>query len=178
MCGIAGVFARSDKMDIVRRMSRTLIHRGPDDCGDLALRTPSDEPMGAFALRRLAIQDLSPAGHQPMVSTDGRYAITYNGEIYNFGILRDRLLGEGVVFRGHSDTEVILNGLIRHGSAFIKELRGMFAFAFWDSERRRGLIARDVFGIKPLYYAETGDSLYFASEVRTLLATDALPRVI
>src|SRR5436309_15179849 len=126
MCGIAGAFSRMDSTSVVARMSARLVHRGPDDSGELTLRGLDGRCAGAFALRRLAIQDLSPAGHQPMVSADGRYAITFNGEIYNFHDLRRELIREGAVFQSHADTEVVLIGVARHGPAFIRRLRGMF----------------------------------------------------
>jgi asparagine synthase (glutamine-hydrolysing) len=178
MCGIAGVFAHPSAESIAARMSDQLVHRGPDDQGTLAVCTGSGAPAGALALRRLAIQDLSPSGHQPMVSEDGRHAIVFNGEIYNVRELRTELESAGVRLRGHSDTEVILEGLVRRGRSFVARLRGMFAFVFWDQDRGTALFARDMFGIKPLYYVKSGETLAFASEVRSLLASGmAQPRL-
>lgn len=165
MCGIAGFLdikgrtARSTA--IVRAMADSLLHRGPD-AGDAW----TDEEAGiAFGHRRLSILDLSPAGAQPMTSANGRWVITYNGEVYNFPDLKADLEAAGVVFRGHSDTEVIVEGLAHWGvEATLGRLVGMFALAAWDRHDRRLWLARDHLGIKPLYWAELGGSLLFASE--------------
>jgi asparagine synthase (glutamine-hydrolysing) len=128
-------------------------------------------PCGAFAHRRLAIIDLSPSGHQPMTSADGQWAITFNGEIFNYAALRDWLAGEGVTFRGSSDTEVLLEGWARFGRAMLPRLRGMFAFVLWDRVHAKAYFVRDRFGIKPLYVAMHDGGLAFASEVRAILAS-------
>ncbi len=124
----------------------------------------------AFAHTRLSILDPSPAGHQPMAVADDRFTITYNGEIYNFAELRTSLLKSGVTFRSSSDTEVILRLYQAEGPAFVDRLRGMFAFAIWDERERTCFLARDRFGIKPLYYHDAQGVLTFASEVRAVLA--------
>jgi asparagine synthase (glutamine-hydrolysing) len=170
MCGIAGILAADGQpldVEALHRMDRCIAHRGPDDAGTWL------RPDGGVALahRRLAILDLSAAGHQPFFSNDGRVAITYNGEIYNFRELRLALESRGCAFRSASDTEVIVNGYLTHGAAFVEQLRGMFAFALWDERERLCLLARDRFGIKPLYYSAQAGRLVFASEMRAVLAS-------
>jgi asparagine synthase (glutamine-hydrolysing) len=148
-------------------MNEAILHRGPDDGG-----VWTDEHVGVgLANRRLAILDLSSNGHQPMTSRCGRYVLVYNGEVYNFGSLRDELEREGAVLRGHTDTEVILEGCARWGLArTVERLNGMFAFALWDRAERKLSLVRDRIGIKPLYYARIGTSLLFGSELKALCA--------
>ena len=170
MCGIAGFVragAAADLCPQLERMHKAIAHRGPDDRG--VWRSPGGHALYAHA--RLAIIDTSPAGRQPMQIDDGRYTITYNGEIFNFAALRESLAKSGVAFRSHSDTEVLLRLYQAHGPAFVERLRGMFAFAIWDERDRSCFLARDRFGIKPLYYHESGGVLAFASEVRALVAS-------
>ncbi len=165
MCGIAGIFGEANEA-LAREFCRVLEHRGPDDQGVFVA------PQGPVTLanRRLAILDLSTAGHQPMFTADGRRGITYNGELYNFAELRDGIAHGGHRFRSSGDTEVLLEVLARQGVAALGQLNGMFAFALWDTRERRGLLARDPFGIKPLYYASLpGGRLIFASEMKALL---------
>ena len=169
MCGIAGAFGRVRDAAAVERMSARIAHRGPDDVGDAPLA--GGEGAGAFAHRRLAILDLSPCGHQPMASPDGRLIMVFNGEIYNFRALKAELEAEGDRFKGGSDTEVILAGWARYGPAYLERLRGMFALVLWDRQAGRGWLARDRFGIKPLYVAESSGAVLFASETRALLAS-------
>ncbi len=173
MCGISGLFRpggleRGDEEN-VHRINATLLHRGPDDVGVWA-----HGPGGAvLAQRRLAIQDLSPAGAQPMHSASGRYSITFNGEIYNFHELRDALEAENraPAWRGHSDTEVLLAAIEAYGIAeALKRLSGMFAFALFDHETGAFTLARDPFGEKPLYIGWLGGALVFASELKALRA--------
>ena len=171
MCGIAGHFAyRADSPPVDREvLIRTRDHmrsRGPDDEG---IWLDEAERIG-LAHRRLAIIDLSAGGKQPMVLDDGRCVIAFNGEIYNFRQLRRALEAAGRRFRTESDTEVVLQLYDRDGPAMVERLRGMFALAIWDAPRRGLLLARDGFGIKPLYYADTGGTLRFASQVKALLA--------
>ena len=155
-------------------MHMAIGHRGPDDRG--VWRSPGSHALYAHA--RLAIIDTSPAGRQPMQIEDGRYTITYNGEILNFAALRDSLVKSGVAFRSHSDTEVLLRLYQAHGPGFVDRLRGMFAFAIWDERDRTCFLARDRFGIKPLYYCESGGVLAFASEVRALVASGVVGQTI
>lgn len=176
MCGIAGLLRKEiDRQDIdgpLRAMKLALRHRGPDDAG--IWQSPSGK--AAFAHTRLSILDLSAAGHQPMSTADGRFAITFNGEIYNFLELRRALEQTGVHFHTRTDTEVILRAYETYGAACVEKLRGMFAFALWDERERTCLLARDRFGIKPFYYHVADGQLVFASEVRALLASDMVPR--
>ena len=171
MCGIAGTLsgASGEAADQAMRMQSLLAHRGPDDRG--AWQSPGGH--AAYVHTRLSIIDPSPGGHQPMTSDDGRFTITYNGELYNFGELRRTLQSQGVGFRSKSDTEVLLRLFEFAGPAFVEQLRGMFAFAIWDERERTCLLARDRFGIKPLYYHQADDRLMFASEVRALVAAGA-----
>jgi asparagine synthase (glutamine-hydrolysing) len=161
-------------------MTEALAHRGRDGCGTELLRGVDGSAGGEFGHRRLAILDLSAAGLQPMTDGDAtghRLLITFNGEIYNFRALRAELEGAGIRFRSGSDTEVLLAGWRTWGPAFLPKLRGMYAFAMWDRERRIGIVARDPFGIKPLYVAATRDALWFASEVRALAGVAGPPRI-
>ena len=178
MCGIAGAFSMNESRTTVAAITGFLRHRGPDDTGIVDLEGAGGGIFGAFGHRRLAIVDLSSGGHQPKFSADGRFCITYNGEIYNYRELRRDLAQSGVQFRTESDSEVILAGWQARGIAFLRELRGMFALAIWDSEMERGFLVRDGFGIKPLYVAEHRGEVFFASEVRALVATDRIPRML
>ena len=170
MCGLVGFIdlkRRAAKAELARRaetMAQTLIHRGPDDAGVWV-----DEESGlALGFRRLSIVDLSPAGHQPMISASGRNVIVYNGEIYNAAQLRPELEAKGIVFRGHSDTEVILEACEAWGvSAAVKRFVGMFAFAVWDRRERRLYLVRDRLGIKPLYYGRLGQTFFFGSQPKS-----------
>lgn len=163
MCGIAGIVTAGGPASEVgvRAMTRVLFHRGPDDEGIWV--------QGSVGLgnQRLAILDLGPAGHQPMASPGGRFVLTYNGEVYNYVELRREL---GGTFRSEGDTEVILRALERWGHSALDRFNGMFAFALWDQTERTLLLARDRFGVKPLYYAEWEGALYFASEIKALAA--------
>jgi len=168
VCGIAGFYGRFEPRQL-KEMTHALIHRGPDDAGC------ETEPSGIGGMlvglghRRLSIIDVD-GGHQPMWTSDGRTAIVYNGEIYNFRELRTALERLGHVFVTKSDTEVILQGWARWGERVVEHLEGMFAFGIWDKPRQAWFLARDRFGIKPLYYCRpSSDSLAFASEVRALL---------
>jgi asparagine synthase (glutamine-hydrolysing) len=171
MCGIAGLIDPSRRggelTAAIRAMTGTLVHRGPDGDG---VWTDEGASVG-FGHRRLAIVDLSEAGLQPMVSADGRWVITYNGEIYNADELRSELEGEGARFRGHSDTEVLVEACARWGvEATVRRLVGMFAFGLWDTRERCLYLVRDRLGIKPLYWAEFGDLFLFGSELKALRA--------
>ncbi len=171
MCGIAGSIPLTDDgrpadRSILRTMSQRLVNRGPDGAGEWF----SADGTVALAHRRLAIIDLSDAGAQPMQSASGRHVIVFNGEIYNHNELRRSLEADGVRFRSTSDTEVLLEGLEHFGVAFLTRLRGMFALALHEPARRRTLLARDTFGIKPLYWSADASRLHFASQVQAFVA--------
>ena len=149
-------------------MRDVITHRGPDDVGIFI-----DGKVG-LGHRRLSIVDVA-SGHQPMTNEDDSLQITYNGEIYNHADYRDELEARGHVYRTHCDTETILHLYEEHGDACVNYLRGMFAFAIWDAKKRELFIARDRLGVKPLYYVHTDDgSLYFGSEIKTLLEAGAV----
>jgi asparagine synthase (glutamine-hydrolysing) len=181
MCGIAGIIGRLDEPNraALQRMNHAMVHRGPDASGSW-ISAPDDGGWGALlAHRRLSILDLSPAGSQPMVDPITGHVVVFNGEIYNFGDLRRRLVAEGQEFESTGDTAVMLRALGLHGPTAVSWLRGMFAFACWDPKQRRLLLARDPLGIKPLYLARSSDprsgwSIAFASELRALLASGLL----
>jgi asparagine synthase (glutamine-hydrolysing) len=169
MCGIAGFIERSstssDSEAVIRRMTDALAHRGPDDSGIWLDRHDGV----ALGLRRLSIVDLSPQGHQPMLSRSERHVIVFNGEVYNFPILRRELEGAGHPFRGHSDTEVVLAAIEAWGlERAVSRFTGMFAFALWDRARKTLSLARDRVGEKPLYYGYAGSTFLFASELKAL----------
>ena len=170
MCGIAGFLQRTAEVDepleqLAQTMADTLTHRGPDDSGAWA-----DSAAGiALGHRRLSIMDLSAAGHQPMLSANGRFVVSYNGEIYNHVDLRKELESQGAAFRGHSDTEVIVEGFARWGiPKTLSRLIGMFALAVWDREARSLTLIRDRLGIKPLYWGQFGGTFVFGSELRAI----------
>ncbi|MCM8635772.1 asparagine synthase (glutamine-hydrolyzing) [Accumulibacter sp.] len=173
MCGIAGLVnldGRPASPAILKCMTDAIAHRGPDGEGQWV-----DGCVG-FGHRRLAVIDLTAAAHQPMLSADHRYVIAYNGEIYNYRELRAELEAEGLQFRSQSDTEVVLNALAAWGSGALARLNGMFAFALWDRHQRQLMLARDRYGVKPLYYALVGNTLAFASEQKGIIAQPGFPR--
>lgn len=171
MCGLAGILQSQARLQeaeltaLAGAMGDALAHRGPDDRGVWV-----DAAAGvALAHRRLSILDLSPLGHQPMRSSDGRYWLAYNGEIYNFAALRAELEPLGHRFGGHSDTEVLLAAVVQWGlEATLRRCNGMFAVALWDRREQRLSLARDRVGKKPLYYGWAGDALVFGSELKAL----------
>lgn len=166
MCGIAGVYDLGGAPVVaqeIERMSAAIRHRGPDDEGVWV-----DGPVG-LANRRLAILDLSPAGHQPMTTDDGALTLAYNGEIYNFRELATDLRARGHRLRGRSDTEVVLHAFAEWGADCVHRFNGMFAFAVFDRRRRALTLARDRMGVKPLYYAVRDGRLVFGSEIKSLL---------
>ncbi len=175
MCGVVAWISTPQKAGAldaasVERMTLSMHNRGPDAQGFW------QGDGVALGHRRLAILDLDARSNQPFVSTCGRYAITYNGEIYNFRELRDRLEARGVAFRTTSDTEVLLALFADEGEAMLPRLRGMFAFVIWDMVAGRAFAARDPYGIKPLYYAQTEGGVLFASQVKALLASGIVSR--
>jgi len=176
MCGICGVIGvdRRKVEPAVRRMMRAMMHRGPDDEGYEELPL-AHETFAGFGFRRLAIQDLSPAGHQPIFNSATGDCLIFNGEIYNYRQLRSRLQLEGNGFRSTGDSEVLLKALSFWGERALGELDGMHAFAFYEASSRRILLARDHLGIKPLYIAQTRDFIVFASEVRAVLSSGLVP---
>ncbi len=173
MCGFAGFLDPNLKLHpeqgiaICARMSKSLRHRGPDDEG---VWNDSDAGYGV-GHQRLSVIDLTDAGHQPMVSENGRFVIAYNGEVYNFREIKQELEVKGITFRGHSDTEVILEGCAAWGVEYLlNRLNGMFAFSIWDRESRSLTLARDRMGIKPLYYGRHDTTYLFGSELKALAA--------
>ena len=192
MCGIAGIL----KLDrsgidaqIFKNFSDSLYTRGPDDFGFLGLsgtstvkvsRNPDEllNPWLGLVHRRLAILDLSEAGWQPMATPDGRYAIVFNGEIYNYLELQVELKALGYLFHSHSDTEVLLAAYAHWGIEALNRLVGMFAFVILDTQKRSIFLARDFFGIKPLYYTHWRNGFAFASEIKALLQIPDLNRQV
>lgn len=173
MCGIAGILSRTQNdRSAIHRMMRSQHHRGPDGEG---VYTDRGLTLGH---RRLQILDLSDRARQPMASSSGRYWISYNGEIYNYIELAEQLKALGREFRTTTDTEVILEAYEEWGQEALPRLRGMFAFAIWDSQRRTLDLVRDPFGIKPLVYYRGTDFLAFASEEKGLLAHGGIPRIL
>jgi asparagine synthase (glutamine-hydrolysing) len=177
MCGIAGIYAYDSHAppvdgDELLRVRERMIARGPDGAGVWL----SDDRRIGLAHRRLSILDLSAAGAQPMAAA-GTLQIVFNGEIYNYRELRRDLEARGHRFRSSSDTEVLLHLYAEHGPEMVHLLRGMFAFAIWDEPRRRLFLARDPFGVKPLYFAAAGGSFRFASQVKALIAGGGVDRM-
>ncbi|HEY1834336.1 MAG TPA: asparagine synthase (glutamine-hydrolyzing), partial [Solirubrobacteraceae bacterium] len=175
MCGIAGALDRSGApipMELLRRMSDVIAHRGPDGEGHYA-----DGPVG-LANRRLAIIDPRPESNQPLFDATGDYVITYNGCLYNYRELRAELQAEGRSFRTDCDTEVVLSAYAAWGPACLDRFNGMFAFAIWDRQERELFLARDRYGVKPLYYAEVGSVVLFGSEIKSLLQHDGLAAAV
>jgi len=173
MCGICGVYSFGNgapSPDLLRAMNGTITHRGPDDEGYYM-----DGPVG-LAMRRLSIIDVS-TGHQPIANEDETIWIVYNGEIYNFPVLREELERKGHVFRTRADTETVIHAYEEWGLDCLPRFNGMFAFAIWDKPRKRLLLARDPTGIKPLFYCRDANRLLFGSELKTLIAA-GIPRVL
>ncbi|MBI5592232.1 MAG: asparagine synthase (glutamine-hydrolyzing) [Deltaproteobacteria bacterium] len=177
MCGVVGFFTQKHFESFHRSLpgaTASLAHRGPDDFGIYA-----DASAGVgLGHRRLSILDLSPSGHQPMASDDSKVSIVFNGEVYNFKVLRKELEKAGHQFRSDSDTEVILKAYLEWGTACLGRFIGMFALAIWDGRSRRLFLARDQMGIKPLYYYYHDGSLIFASELKGILAFREIPKAL
>src|SRR5438093_11709658 len=187
MCGIAGLISQNPEARI-GAMLKSIEHRGRDDEGVWTSAAINDEGQRVFfGHRRLSIIDTSSAGHQPMLSHDGRFVVILNGEIYNYRELRDQLATKGHRFRTQTDTEVLLAGWAEWGEECLSRLNGMFAFAIWDDKERALYLVRDRVGIKTLYYADMSDKLQFvehsgrdarapsaivfASEIKSILAS-------
>src|SRR6185503_10366635 len=175
MCGITGIVTtdrlKEEDRDLLQRMTRMLHHRGPDGEGFYF-----DEHAG-LGHRRLSIIDLD-AGKQPMCNEDESVWVTFNGEIYNYLDIRKDLIAKGHKFKTESDTEVIVHLYEEVGEKFSERLRGMFAIGLWDRNNRRLILSRDRIGKKPLYYAQTGSAIFFASEMKSLLLVPGLERAI
>lgn len=171
MCGFAG-FVGDFPEQLLEQFVARLHHRGPDDRG--VFHDPKAQI--GLAHTRLSVLDLSPRGHQPMTDPDTGCVIAYNGELYNFRVLRDELVAAGHTFISNSDTEVLLRLYIARGDSMLAVLDGIFAFAIWDPRHDRVLLARDQFGIKPLYFSEVLQGVLFGSEIKALLASPSVPR--
>ena len=176
MCGITGILRQTEGVgrDLLGAMTQCLSHRGPDDEG---IFVSEDGKLG-LGFRRLSIIDLSDKGHQPMLDATGSATIIFNGEIYNFQELRKELEARGRSFRSRTDSEVLLNAYLEWGTGCLERLNGMFAFAIWDLRRRELFLARDRFGIKPLFFTHSADLFAFASEMKSLLKIPTLPKEI
>jgi asparagine synthase (glutamine-hydrolysing) len=179
MCGICGILNYGNSVDtfdesFLVKMSDSIAHRGPDDSGTFI---SSDRKVG-FGFRRLSIVDLSPAGHQPMITPDGSVVLMMNGEIYNHLVLRKQLESKGYRYRSRSDTETVLYAYQEYGLGFVDKLLGMFAIAIWDINNRRLVLARDRIGIKPLYYTFAGGNFLFGSEIKAILQHPSVHRAM
>ena len=170
MCGIIGIIGKSES-EAVKHALKVTQHRGPDDTGIFS------EALCTIGMNRLAILDISTAGHQPMFSQNERYVIVYNGEIYNFQALKKSLEKEGHQFKSNSDTEVLLHFFQTKGKEVLQHIRGMFAFAIWDRQKKKLFAARDHFGIKPFYYIQKGQQLYFSSEIKAFSELGIKPEI-
>ncbi len=175
MCGFAGILRYKESgteitAQLLTEMGNVIYHRGPDDGGIFL----NEQRTIGLSFRRLSIIDLSPAGHQPMSTADGRLTLVFNGEIYNHQKLRAELEAAGYTYRSRTDTETILYSYLHWGERFVEKFEGMFAIALWDSAQRRLFVYRDRVGIKPQYYADTGREIVFGSEIKALLRHPAI----
>ena len=170
MCGIFGIVNTKEKIDEKKFLSvgDMLSHRGPDDSGFYFSQNQNNPPFTALAFRRLSIIDLTSASHQPMTSSDGRYTIVFNGEIYNYQDLIPHLTSHDTRLTSKGDTEVLLDLYILYGKDCLNMLRGMFAFAIWDDKEKILFAARDRFGIKPFYYLNNENEFIFSSELKAI----------
>jgi asparagine synthase (glutamine-hydrolysing) len=181
VCGIVGILVRNAHLapELLERATHSLAHRGPDDSGSIIVQDAVPDPLEiGLGNTRLAILDLSALGHQPMRDKATGNWIVYNGEIYNFREIRQKLGKLGVPFVSDSDTEVLLKAYGQWGEGCLLEFRGMFSFAIWDARNHKLFLARDPMGIKPLYYYTSDRYFLFASEIRTLLSTGLVPRTL
>jgi asparagine synthase (glutamine-hydrolysing) len=171
MCGIAGMAGVADR-ELMGRMLARIRHRGPDDSGMYASNSGESAGCAVLGNNRLSILDLSSKGHQPMSNGDGNIWVAYNGEIFNFRELRAELQADGYPFYSETDTEILPHLFEKYGPAMVNRLNGMFAFAVWDGRTQELLLFRDRMGVKPLYYTQVGNRLYFASETKALFECD------
>ncbi|MEA3346548.1 MAG: asparagine synthase (glutamine-hydrolyzing) [Candidatus Auribacterota bacterium] len=171
MCGITGFLGIDDDV-LLRKMTRIISYRGPDDEGIFS------EGKVGLGHRRLSVIDLSNRGHQPMMDTKSKAIIVYNGEIYNFNEIRKQLIDIGYSFRSNTDSEVVLNSYLAWGEDCLSRFNGMFAFAIWDRKNKTLFLARDRIGIKPLYYTRKGSVFLFGSGVKSILCWDKIPREV
>lgn|GEM_PF-4402982 len=171
MCGICGFFGKKkNKREVVEKMKEKLVHRGPDAQGSFV------NDSVALGFRRLSIIDLE-GGLQPMKSSSQNLTVVFNGEIYNYQELREQMEREKkILFVTRSDTETLVNGLEAYGPAFVEQLRGMFAFAVWNEKKEELMLARDFFGIKPLFYTVVDGNFVFASEIKSILQFPGVPK--
>ena len=168
MCGIAGIYNIDSKpvdLDILKKFTRSLAHRGPDGEGFFLNK---DKNIG-IGHRRLSVIDITNLSSQPMTYSDGRYVITYNGEIYNYLEIREELKSKGYNFRTNGDTEVVLISYIHWKEKCNFKFNGMWAFAIWDNLEKKLFLSRDRFGVKPLYYYKNNNSVFFASELKSFM---------
>ena len=172
MCGIAGGSGYLSS-EVMHNMISTLTHRGPDH-----LQMQQVHENVHLAHTRLSIIDLSPSSHQPLWSYDQHACITFNGEIYNYKVLRDQLIELGYIFSSQGDAEVILNLYLEYGEACLQQLNGIFSFAIWDTRSEQLFVVRDPFGVKPLYYSETDDGFFFASEIKALMQVPSISKAL
>lgn len=184
MCGICGKIDFNGKpidSNLIKRMCQKMVHRGPDDEGIFigpGSKVQSSKINVGLGHRRLSIIDLSEAGHQPMCNEDESVWIVYNGEIYNFLEIRERLEGKGHIFKSHTDTEVIIHAYEQWGYDCINHFRGMFAFGIWDDRKKRLCLARDRMGVKPLFYSFKNKNLVFASTLQSLIQDEDISKEI
>ncbi|OOB77727.1 MAG: asparagine synthase (glutamine-hydrolyzing) [Epulopiscium sp. Nuni2H_MBin001] len=173
MCGICGFVDRKldNRQEILTNMMDKIIHRGPDSCGQYI-----DDDAG-LGFRRLSIIDIEE-GAQPMYNKDRRYTLTFNGEIYNYQSIRNKLIEKGYIFATHSDSEVLIHGYEEYGTDLLSHLRGMFAFVIWDNEEKVLFGARDFFGIKPFYYYKDNDIFVYGSEIKSILEHPEVPHIL
>ena len=164
MCGITGFVGAVDSREqVLENMMNTIVHRGPDSSGMFV-----DED-AALGFRRLSIIDITEVGDQPLYNEDKTKVLTFNGEIYNYRELREELIAAGHVFTTHTDSETLLHGYEEWGETLVDRLRGMYAFVIWDREKKRLFGARDMFGIKPFYYAQMNDCFIYGSEIKSFV---------
>ncbi len=172
MCGFLGCFSfsalKKPLINKIKLLSKEIDHRGPDNTGELLIK--ADSHFCFFVHKRLRILDLTSNSDQPLESKDKRYSLVYNGEIYNYLELKKELISKNIKFNSTSDTEVLLNGLISEGISFLNKCNGMWSFAFWDNSKKEGILCRDRFGVKPLYWRKDHeDCIIFGSEIQSLL---------